>query len=100
MMFTIAALASRENTAQLLSVGDINCEFENQGEPIALAMMPLDQHSVNTCVLWTTAAFEDFIEIGKIAMVVALGPATLASQRAAGTSLLPLVVKHRIANLL
>jgi hypothetical protein len=100
-MFTITALASRENTDQLLSVGDINCEFEKSGRTnVAGVMMPLDQHSVNTCVLWTTAAFEDFVEVGKIAMVVAVGPATLASQLAAGTSLLPLVVKHRIANLL
>ncbi len=74
------------------------CEFENQGDRRSDVMMPLDQHSVNTCVLRTTAAFEDFVEVGKIAMVVALGPATLASQRAAGTSLLPLIVKHRIAN--
>ena len=63
-------------------------------------MMPFDQHSVNTCVLRTTAsAFEDLVEVGKIAMVVALGPATLAPRRASCTSFLPLIVKDRFANL-
>jgi hypothetical protein len=67
-------------------------------------MMPFDPHSVNTCVLRfvlrAASAFEDFVQIGKIAMVVALSPASLASQRAACTSLFPLVVKHRVTDLL
>jgi hypothetical protein len=67
-------------------------------------MMPFDPHSVNTCVLRfvlrAAATFEDFVQVGKIAMVVALGPASLASQRAACTSLFPLIVKHCTADLL
>ncbi len=47
----------------------------------------------------TTTAFEDLVEVGKIAMIVTIGAATLALDTTC-TSLLPFVVKHSVANLL
>jgi hypothetical protein len=47
----------------------------------------------------TAAAFEDFVEVGEVAMIVTI-EATFTSHHATRATFLPFVVKHGVANLL
>ena len=65
--------------------------------------MPLDQKTVNKLFVRlrspATTTFKDFVEIRKVSMIVTF-ETTFTSHHAPRATFLPLIVKHRITNLL